>query len=159
MTRRDALRRLHECLLARGAALGDALAGGVENLRSIRTDQTANRADGAFASGSAETSTQLVGREACELHQIHRALALLTQGTNGICEVCHKKIPVARLSALPYSTTCINCQREMEGHLGSGCAALRDAADWEKIDSAAAALEDQHKVGLTTMKSELSSNL
>ena len=158
MARRDALLRLDECLLARAAALGDALAGDVENLRSIRTNQTGDSADGAFDSGSEEILTQLVGLGARELNQIHRALARLTQGTYGICEVCHKKIPVARLNALPYSTTCINCQREMEGYPGSACAALRDGGDWEKIDSAVAALEDQREVDLTTMKRELSSN-
>jgi DnaK suppressor protein len=158
MARRDALLRLHECLRARAAALDDTLAGEVENLRSIRTNQTGDSADVAFDSGSEEILTQLVGLGARELNQIHRALARLTQGTSGICEVCQKKIPVARLNALPYSTTCIHCQREMEGYPGSACAAWRDGGDWENIDSAAAALEDQREVDLTTMQREWSSN-
>jgi DnaK suppressor protein len=124
----------------------------------MRTDQTGDCADGAFDSGSEEISTQLAELEARELNQIHRALTRLTQGTYGICEVCQKKIPVARLNALPYSTTCINCQREMEGYPGSACAAWRDGGDWENIDSAAAALEDQREVDLTTMQREWSSN-
>src|ERR1700720_3897101 len=157
MARRDVLLRLYKSLVARGAALGDALAGEVENLRRIRTDQTGDSADGAFDSGSEEISTQLAGLEARELNQIHRALTRLAQGTYGICELCQKKIPVSRLNALPYSTTCINCQREMEGYPGSACATLRDGGDWEKIDSAAAALEDQREVDLTTMKREWSS--
>ena len=157
MARRDALLRLHKCLLARSAALGDALAGEVEYLRSIRTNQTGDSADGAFDSGSEEILTQLVGLGARELNQIHRALARLTQGTYGICEVCHKKIPVARLNALPYSTTCINCQREMEGYPGSACAAWRDGGDWEKIDNADPAPEDQREVDLTNIKRDLSS--
>jgi DnaK suppressor protein len=158
MARRDVLLRLHKSLLARGAALRNALAGEVENLRRIRTDQTGDSADGAFDSGSEEISTKVAGLEARELNQIHRALTRLTQGTYGICEVCQEKIPVARLNALPFSTTCINCKREIEGYPGSGCAGLRDGGDWEKIDNAEPALEDRRDVDLTTMKRELSSN-
>jgi DnaK suppressor protein len=106
--------QLHKALVARGAAVGDALAGEVENLRGTRTDQTGDSAVGAFDSGSDEISTQLSVLEARELNQINRALTRLTQGTYGICEVCEEKIPVARLKALPYSTTCVNCQREIE---------------------------------------------
>ena len=157
MARRDALLRLHKSLVARGAALGDALAGEVENLRSIRTDQTGgDSADGAFDSGSEEISTQLAELEARELNQIHRALTRLTQGTYGICEVCQEKIPVARLNALPYSTTCVNCQREMEGYPGR--AGRRHGGDWEKVNSAAPALEDQREVDLANIKRDLSSN-
>ena len=89
------------------------------------------------------------------MNQIHRALTRLTQGTYGICEVCQEKIPVARLNALPYSTTCINCQRKMEGY--PGCCGRRDGGDWEKIDNADPAIEDQREADLTNIKRELSS--
>jgi DnaK suppressor protein len=118
MTRRDALLRLHRSLLARSAALRKALAGEVENLRRFQTNETGDSADVAFDADSEEISTQLAALEARELNQIDRALARLKQGMYGICEVCQGKIPVARLNALPYSTTCITCQREMEGDPG-----------------------------------------
>jgi DnaK suppressor protein len=156
MARRDVLFRLHKSLLARGAALRDALTGEVEQLRRIRTDQTGDSADGAFDSGSEEISTQLAGLEARELNQIHRVLARLTQGTYGICEVCQEKIPVARLNALPYSTTCINCQREME--VCPGFAGRRDDGDWEKTDNADLASDDQHELDLTNIKRDLTSD-
>jgi DnaK suppressor protein len=156
MARRDHLLRLHKSLMARGAALGDALAGEVENLRSIRTDPTGDSADGAFDSGCEEISTQLAGFEARELNQIHRALTRLTQGTYGICEVCREKIPVARLNALPYSMTCINCQREMERCPGR--AGRRDVRDWEKIDNADPALEYQREVDLTNIQRDVTSD-
>src|ERR1700692_2380918 len=91
MARRDILLRLHKSLVARGAALGDALAGEVENLRGIRTDQTGDSADGAFNSGSEEISTQLAELGSRELNQIHRALSHRTQGTYGICECARKR--------------------------------------------------------------------
>ena len=65
---------------------------------------------------------------------------------------------MARLNALPYSTTCINCQREMESYPGSASAGLRTGGDWEKIDNTEAALEDQRAVDLTAISRELSSN-
>jgi DnaK suppressor protein len=127
MARRDVLLRLHKSLVARGAALRNTLAGQVENLRRIRTDQTGDSAEGAFNSGSEEISTQLAEMEARELDKTDRALTRLTQGTYGICEVCHAKIPLSRLNALPFSTTCIDCQREMEGY--PDCAGRRDRMD------------------------------
>jgi DnaK suppressor protein len=96
MERRDALLRLHISLVARSAALRDALAGEVDNLRRIRTDKTGDSADGAFDSGSEEISTHLAELEARELNQIHRALTRLAQGTYGICEVCQEWPTCAR---------------------------------------------------------------
>ena len=36
------------------------------------------------------------------------------------CKSCAGKIPVGRLNALPYSTLCIECQREMEHYPSAG---------------------------------------
>jgi hypothetical protein len=41
---------------------------------------------------------------------------------------------------------------------GSACADLRDGGDWEKIDNAEVALEDQRDVDLTAISTELSNN-
>ena len=113
MARRDALLRLHKSLVARGSALRKALAGELADLR-FKTTDTGDSADAAFDAGSEEVSSQLAELEARELSQIERALARIKQGSYGSCELCQAKIPVARLNILPYSTTCVNCQREME---------------------------------------------
>ena len=134
MARRDALLRLHKSLVARRVALRDALAGEVENLRRIRTGQTGDTVDRAFDSGLEEIATQLAELAARELNQIERALTRLTEGMYGTCELCQEKIPVARLNTLPYSTTCINCQRKMDSH--PGCPSRRGNAEWEKIRDA-----------------------
>ena len=116
MARRDALLRLHKTLLSRRGALRKALAGELADLRNKA--ESGDAADVAFDSGSEEISTQLAELEARELSQIERALARMKQGIYGVCEHCQCKIPVARLNALPYSTTCIECQREMEHYPG-----------------------------------------
>lgn len=154
MARRDALLRLHKSLLARRAALRKALAGELADLRKSGT-QSGDSADVAFDSGSDEIATQLAELEARELSQIERALARIKQGTYGVCELCQGKIPVARLNALPYSTTCIDCQREMESY--PGWEHRRGPADWEKVYDVEAPMEEP-KIDLSDIEMDLSNN-
>src|SRR5436309_11717770 len=115
MARREALLRLHKSLLARRTDLRNKLADELANMRNFkRADSTGDSADVAFETGSDEMASQLAALDSRELSQIERALARLKQGTYGLCEHCQHKIPVGRLNALPYSTLCIDCQREME---------------------------------------------
>src|ERR1700756_1857674 len=127
MARRDALLRLHKTLVARAAALRKVLASELDDLR-LKNSETGDSAEAAFDAGSEEIASHLAELEARELSQIERALARMKQGTYGLCELCQGKIPVARLNILPYSTTCVQCQREMEMYPG-----LRDrrgGLDW-----------------------------
>jgi DnaK suppressor protein len=87
------------------------------------------------------------------LSQIERALARIKQGVYGLCEHCQAKIPVARLNALPYSTTCVDCQREMETFPGL---ADRGGVDWEKVSEAEA--PEEKEVDLTDIEMDLSAN-
>src|ERR1700746_653454 len=146
MARRDALLPLHKSLTARRDELRRRLGGELKDLRNFKSNDTGDSADAAFDSGSEEVSSQLAELEARELSQIERALARLKQGNFGVCEGCQKKIPVARLNALPFSTTCIECQREMElyGTWGGGA-----GTDWEKVSDAPAPLEEQREVDLS----------
>src|SRR6516225_10246615 len=114
MARRDALLRLHKSLVARRGDLLKKLAGEWANLQGFGTDNTGDAADVAFESGSDEMASQLAELDSRELTQIERALQKLKHGSYGVCESCGNKIPVGRLNALPYSTLCIECQREME---------------------------------------------
>lgn len=43
------------------------------------------------------------------LSQTEEALRRLDAGTYGVCVDCGKPIPAARLSALPYTTLCVEC--------------------------------------------------
>ena len=157
MARRDALLRLHKSLLTRGTALRMALAGELEDLRNFKTAATTgDSADAAFDAGSDEIASQLAELEARELSQIERALARMKQGTYGLCEICQVKIPVARLNALPYSTTCVKCQREMENY--PDWAERRGGVDWEKVSEAEAPLEEPRDVDLSSLEMDLSGN-
>ena len=157
MARNEALLRLNRVLMARRADLHGKLAGDLENLRNFKnTDATGDSADAAFDSGSEEMASQLAELDSRELDQIERALIRLKQGTYGLCEVCEGKIPVGRLNALPYSTLCIECQREMEKD--PNWAQDRMAGSWEKVYDGHTPIEDQKEVNLSDLELDISSN-
>jgi DnaK suppressor protein len=92
---------------------------------------SADSADAAFETGSEEVASHLVELEAKELRQIERAMSKIKGGNYGVCEGCQAKIPVARLNALPYSTLCVKCQREMESDAAFGGGRL--GANWDNV--------------------------
>jgi|YelNatPaOPRAMG01_1025707.scaffolds.fasta_scaffold335118_1 DnaK suppressor protein len=156
MARRDALLRLHKSLLSRRSDIRKKLAEELDGLRNLKgTDAGGDSADVAFESGSEEMASQLAELDARELHQIERALQRLKQGTYGICEGCGCKIPIGRLNALPYTTLCITCQREMEKYPEWNN--RRSAGNWEHVYDAAS-LEEQNDVDLSEIEIDLSSN-
>jgi DnaK suppressor protein len=158
MSRRDALLRLHKSLVARRDELRKRLGGGLKDLRRFHKGEasTGDSADQAFDTGSDEVAFQLAELESRELSQIEKALARLKQGTYGVCEGCQKKIPVARLNALPFSTTCIECQREMELY-GTWKGAGADG-NWDKVSESDAPLEEQRDIDISEIEMDLSSN-
>ncbi len=156
MARRDALLRLHKSLLSRRSDIRKKLADELDGLRNLKNpDATGDSADVAFESGTEEMASQLAELDARELHQIERALQRLKQGTYGVCEACGCKIPVGRLNALPYTTLCIACQREMEKY--PDWADRRSAGNWEHVYEAAS-LEEQRDVDISEIEIDLSSN-
>lgn len=133
MARRDALLRLHKTLVGRRAELLKKLREDMEGLRNDQgSDATGDSADAAFEAGSDEMASHLAELDARELTQIERAIARLKQGTYGLCEICQKRIPVGRLNALPYSTVCIECQRDLEKYPDWH----ERGGNWEKVNDA-----------------------
>jgi DnaK suppressor protein len=156
MARRDALLRLHKSLLSRRSDIRKKLADELDGLRNIKGgDASGDSADVAFESGTEEMASQLAELDARELHQIERALQRLKQGTYGQCEACGAKIPVGRLNALPYTTLCIACQREMEKY--PDWADRRSGGNWEHVYEAAS-MEEQRDVDISEIEIDLSSN-
>ena len=51
-----------------------------------------------------------IGGEATQtVRLIDKALKKIENGTYGICDFCGEEIPAARLKAIPYALTCVNC--------------------------------------------------
>ena len=121
MARQDALLRLHSRLVARRDALRLALDGDLESLRAFRAmSDVGDSVDAAVDSANDEISTQIAEIESRELGQIEHALERMADGVYGKCEFCGETIAVARLNALPYTNSCIDCQREQERMGGNG---------------------------------------
>src|SRR5947207_14331400 len=153
MARHDALLRLHKSLLARRADLRKKLADDLASLRG--SEASGDQADAALDASSDEMNSALAELDARELGQIDRALARLKQGTYGLCEVCHGKIPVGRLATLPFCTLCIECQREMEKYPDWG---RQSGGDWEKVYDSASSFEEPREVNLAELEIDMSNN-
>jgi len=128
MKRKEVLLRIHRTLLARREALRSAIREQMEGMRLSRGG--ADPADAASHAAHEAVNSELVDLESRELAQVERALEKIRNGTYGICEGCGKKIQIARLNALPYSTYCIACQREYETS-SFGTTGL--TADWDRV--------------------------
>ncbi|MFQ3594290.1 MAG: TraR/DksA family transcriptional regulator [Gemmataceae bacterium] len=152
MARQDTLLRVHKTLLARRDEILKKLRSEMEALRNDKGDvTTGDSADAAFEAVGEEMASQLAELDARELAQIERALQKLKQGTYGTCEGCSQKIGLGRLNALPYSTLCINCQREMEEDPMGFDSRVADAG-WERAYETARALEEPREVRLSDLE-------
>jgi DnaK suppressor protein len=133
MARKDAMLRLHARLVARRDALRKALDGDLDSLRELASSQdVGDSVDAAVDTANDEISSQLAEIESRELSQIEHALQRIVSGVYGRCEFCSGKISEARLNALPYTNTCIDCQRENERSGNVFGAAMVDHR-WSKI--------------------------
>lgn len=131
---KKALLRLHSRLVKRRDALRKALSGDLDSFREYAaTFDVGDSADAAVDSANDEINTQLAELESRELSQIENALKRIERGVYGRCEFCNGRISEARLNALPYTSTCIECQREYErnGQLGPSSAS---APRWDQLD-------------------------
>jgi DnaK suppressor protein len=128
-SRKDSIIKMRDLLVMRRDALRKALAGDLSLLKQLREQTGGDVVDAALDAAQDEISSQLAEVESRELANIERALARIRHGSYGDCEICGNKIPLARLKALPYATSCIDCQRAAETnggmHGGSG--------DWGRI--------------------------
>ena len=133
MARKDGLMRLHARLVTRRDALRKALSGDIDGYRELAAqDAVGDNVDAAVDTANEEINSQLVEIESRELSQIEHALKRIVQGAYGRCEFCGEKIAEARLNALPYTNTCIDCQRENER---SGQSFLKgvEVNRWDKV--------------------------
>ena len=78
-------------------------------------DQFMDESDHAQREISTASNYGLIERKTRELKQIDRLIQKITHDENfGICEECGEPIPIKRLLAVPETTLCVNCQRELE---------------------------------------------
>ena len=138
--------------MGRRAELRKRLGMELQDMGYTRQSSTAgDSADAAFDGSGEELASQLAEIESRELQQIERAVKHLKQGSYGQCEICSCKIPVARLNALPYSTMCIKCQREMEHD--HNWLERRGASDWDKVSDRS--VMEEREVNLSDLEMDI----
>ncbi len=154
---KDALLRLHGRLVKRRDALRKALSGDLDSLREYTsTFEVGDTADAAVDTANDEINSQLAELESRELGQIENALKRIEVGVYGRCEICQEKISEPRLNALPYTSTCIDCQRESErtgyfGRHGHGT-----PHRWETLGSSGDDHDRDSKINLSDFEMDLS---
>ena len=99
----------------------------------INGDKLADYLDKASFEASRGTTLRLRDRESQLIRKITAALERIEDGTFGVCELCGRKISIARLRARPVTSHCIRCKTKMELNEGShralsGRAALKRVA-------------------------------
>ena len=129
MARKDTYQGMKELLIKRRDALRRALAGDLSLLKSLADQSAGDVVDAALDAAQDEISSKLAEVESRELANIEMALEKMRSGSYGKCEICGGKIPVARLNALPYATTCIECQRASESSGAGG----GYGGDWTRV--------------------------
>ena len=68
-----------------------------------------NTAEGGSMAFELEKELSVAQNAADLLDKVRHARTRVEDGTYGVCEQCGDDIPVARLDALPYATTCVSC--------------------------------------------------
>src|SRR5947207_15918646 len=157
MARKDALLRLTTRLIARRDALRKALNGDLDSFRKFsELSVVGDNVDAAVDSANDEICSQLVEIESRELGQIEHALQRIDAGVYGRCEFCGGKISEARLNALPYTNSCIDCQRENERNGVSFGSHAVDHSRWAKLDDKHLSDDHDTDVKLSDFEMDLS---
>jgi DnaK suppressor protein len=109
--------RYRALLLAKRDELA-AAAGQAESLLPPANDKSGDLVDWARADTEAELEIQRRQADAHLVRAIEEALARISRGTFGVCEVCKQPISKARLEAVPWTRVCRHCKEEQSPDVG-----------------------------------------
>lgn len=140
MTRQEALSKLEQELIAKRESLRQTMADDLTGAQ-VHDEGVGDEGDAASDGTQSEINSQLAAFESRELHQIEEAIHQIRDGKYGICDGCGERIALTRLKALPFTTTCINCQRRDEVH-GRG-AGVEDSLRWANAFEATGKNQDR----------------
>jgi len=100
--------------------LRSRLQGAIDKLgnEALRADESETDAEDVADHGSdafeRNMTLGLLETEARTLQQIEEALEQMETGRYGVCTACGQAVPLARLEALPFATTCVPCKEKQE---------------------------------------------
>jgi RNA polymerase-binding transcription factor DksA len=101
-------------------AMVDTMAGVAhDNLRNHAEDSESHafgqhQADAGSDAYDRDFALNLLSQEQDALYEIDEAIGRLEAGTYGTCEMSGKKIPKARLEAIPWARFTVECQSQLE---------------------------------------------
>ena len=116
LTGRDAA-RYRALLLAKRDELA-VTTGEAESLVPPANDTSGDLLDWARADSEAQLQIRRRQSDAHLVCAIEDALARITRGTFGVCEVCKQPISKARLEAVPWTRVCRDCKEKPEFDVG-----------------------------------------
>jgi CBS domain-containing protein/RNA polymerase-binding transcription factor DksA len=93
----------------------DGYHGVEQELSADLHDRPTDASERAYDQREVDLAERLDGLAARRLEAIDRALDHAAQGRLGVCDRCGGVIPLARLRALPGTTSCVACARAAEG--------------------------------------------
>ncbi|MEY5020235.1 MAG: hypothetical protein RLZ22_1323, partial [Verrucomicrobiota bacterium] len=103
----------------------------VDSMSGMTRDTIRNAPEGSEASGSGQHqgdagsdaydrdfALSVLAKEQDALYEIEEALVRIRKGQYGICELSSRKIPQARLEAIPFARLTVECQAQWEKEYG-----------------------------------------
>jgi RNA polymerase-binding transcription factor DksA len=103
----------------------------VDSMSGMTRDTIRNAPEGSEASGSGQHqgdagsdaydrdfALSVLAKEQDALYEIEEALMRIRKGVYGICELSNRKIPQARLEAIPFARLTVECQAQWEKEYG-----------------------------------------
>jgi RNA polymerase-binding transcription factor DksA len=103
----------------------------VDAMSGMTRDTIRNAPEGSEASGSGQHqgdagsdaydrdfALSVLAKEQDALYEIEQALRRIQAGAYGICEISSRKIPQARLEAIPFARLTVECQAQWEKEYG-----------------------------------------
>jgi RNA polymerase-binding transcription factor DksA len=103
----------------------------VDAMSGMTRDTIRNAPEGSEASGSGQHqgdagsdaydrdfALSVLAKEQDALYEIEQALRRIQTGSYGICEISSRKIPQARLEAIPFARLTVECQAQWEKEYG-----------------------------------------
>lgn len=104
----------------------------VDAMTGTTRDTIRNAPEGSEASGSGmhqgdagsdaydrDFALSVLAKEQDALYEIEQALQRIKKGAYGVCEMSGKKIPQARLEAIPFARLTVECQAQWEKEYGN----------------------------------------
>lgn len=114
MTTKD-LKRFREILMVKRAELGNAF----RSRESLAIETSPEELDRVQNAVERDMTVGNLERASGRLHDVQAALGRIDVGTFGTCLECEQEISVSRLTAVPWTRSCITCQEASDRALGS----------------------------------------